>query len=126
MKDSIAFLPDTPENAGKIVSTNIVKMEWNDEDWAWPLRVTFVRGGTYEYDVNGIPVVSATGMEWMTYAEANVDVAEDVWKLLKAGARWSRESAKTGEYIRGSHGAAFDYLIKKPIAGNKALYRKVE
>ena len=106
MKDKIEFLPDTPENTGRLVSSNLVSMEWDDER-EWPLRVTFIRGGTYEYDV------------------ANINQSPDLWDLLKAGLRWSKEAEKTGEFVRGSHGAAFDYLIKSPIGYNKSLYRKV-
>lgn len=127
MKDELVFYRDVPENEHLYpLSTNIAKMEWNDEDWEWPLRVTFFRGGTYEYNVKQIPAFNdATG--WgaeLTYEDIELDVA-DVWTLLKQGARWSKTAADTGEYTRGSHGAAFDYLIKRPIAGNKSLYRKV-
>lgn len=126
MKDELSFYKDVPENQGKYpLSSNIAKMEWNDEDWDWPLRVTFWHGGTYEYDVANIPAFNTSGLEFLTYKEIEIGVS-NVWTLLKQGARWSKEAAATGEYVRGSHGAAFDYLIKKPIGNNKTLYRKVE
>lgn len=126
MKDLLIFHKDTTENVGKYpLSSNIKMMEWNDEDWGWPLRVTFWHGGTYEYDVANIPAFNVRGLEFLTYKEVEIDVS-NIWTLLKQGARWSKEQADTGEYVRGSHGAAFDYLIKKPIGKNKALYRKVE
>lgn len=131
MKDCLVFYKDVPENAGKYpLSSNIEKMEWNDEDWEWPLRVTFWHGGTYEYDVYNI-TLPFTGnfpqYKEQTYGDIAYDgfAAGGLWTLLKQGARWSQEQADAGEYARGSHGAAFDYLIKKPIGKNKTLYRKV-
>ena len=129
MKDCLRFYKDIPGNEGKYpLSSNISMMEWNDEDWEWPLRVTFFHGGTYEYDVRNIQSfddIQHSGGKDIVYGDTEFDIA-NIWTLLKQGARWSNEQAKTGEYTRGSHGAAFDYLIKKPIRNNKALYRKVE
>lgn len=124
MKDEIRFHKDTEENQHLYpLSSNIALMQWNDEDWEWPLRVTFWRGGTYEYDVANIMAIG--GKDGVTYDELLIDL-HSVWTLLKQGARWSGEQAKSGEYTRGSHGAAFDYLIKKPIGNNKSLYRKIQ
>lgn len=121
MKDLIVFYKDAPENQHLYpLSSNIARMEW-DDDWEWPLRVTFWHGGTYEYDVASIPVLD----DWLTYGDTLISVST-IWTLLKQGAKWSKEAAKTGEYVRGSHGAAFDYWIKQPIGNDKSLYRKVK
>ena len=129
MKDCLRFYKDVPGNEDKYpLSSNVSIMEWNDEDWEWPLRVTFFHGCTYEYDVRNIQLPfteSFANYEGTTCSDIDEYISH-VWTLLKQGARWSNEQAKTGEYTRGSHGAAFDYLIKKPIGNNKALYRKVE
>lgn len=129
MKDILVFYRDNEENVGKYpLSSNIAKMEW-DDDWEWPLRVTFWHGGTYEYDVNRINLPFAEELSQYsdkTYGDINNGSINGVWTLLKQGARWSKGSAKTGEYTRGSHGAAFDYLIKQPIGNDKSLYRKVK
>ena len=123
MKDSLTFYKDNEENVGKYpLSSNIARMEW-DDDREWPLRVTFWHGGTYEYDVASIPAFD--DFDGLKYGDTEINISR-VWTLLKQGARWSKGSAKTGEYTRGSHGAAFDYLIKQPIGNDKSLYRKVK
>jgi hypothetical protein len=124
MKDELVFHKDTPENTNLFpLSSNIAKMEWNDKDWDWPLRVTFWHGGTYEYDVANIPSPDPQ-MNGMLYGEMSLKL-HHIWTMLKQGARWSQEAATKGEFVRGSHGAAFDYFIKSPIGKNRSLYRKV-
>jgi hypothetical protein len=124
MKDSLKFWKDVPENAGQFpLSKNIALMEW-DDDWEWPLRVTFFNGGTYEYDVANIPAFDDSD-SGLTYGQTELQLS-NIWTMLKQGAKWSKEAAETGEFTRGSHGAAFDFFIKKPIGNNRALYRKVK
>jgi hypothetical protein len=127
MKDELEFWFDDGEPETQFrypVSKNIAVMEWNDEDWEWPLRVTFFKGGTYEYDVANIPAFDDSN-SGLTYSDTETELS-NIWTMLKQGAKWSKEAAETGEFTRGSHGAAFDFFIKKPIGNNRALYRKVK